>query len=32
LSSGKMFRVEETHCTARGDSTCTIEIHSTPLD
>lgn len=32
LSSGKMFRVEETQCTARGDSACTIEIYSTPLD
>lgn len=32
LSSGKIFRVEETQCTARGDSACTIEIHSTPLD
>lgn len=32
LSSGKIFRVEETHCAARGDSACVIEIHSTPLD
>lgn len=32
LSSGKMFRVEETQCTARGDAACVIEIHSTPLD
>ena len=32
LSSGKMFRVEETQCAARGDSACVIEIHSTPLD
>ena len=32
LSSGKIFRVEETQCTARGDAACVIEIHTTPLD
>lgn len=32
LSSGKIFRVEETQCIARGDAACLIEIHTTPLD
>lgn len=31
LSGGKIFHVEETHCIAKGDSTCTIEIDQTPL-
>lgn len=32
LSSGKIFHVEETQCTARGDAACVIEVHATPLD
>jgi predicted hydrocarbon binding protein len=32
VSGGKIFKVEETLCLARGDPTCTIEIDQTPLD
>ena len=32
LSGGKIFNVEETHCVARGDPRCTIQIDTTPLD
>ncbi|GAB4500391.1 MAG: 4-vinyl reductase [Anaerolineales bacterium] len=31
LSGGKVFRVEETACHARGDDHCTISILKTPL-
>lgn len=31
LSGGKIFNVEETHCIARGDSACTIEIDQMPF-
>jgi len=31
VSGGKFFHVEETHCIAQGDSTCTIEINKEPL-
>ena len=31
LSGGKYFRVEEIHCIANGDSTCTIAIDKTPM-
>lgn len=31
LSGGKVFRVEETACIARGDRFCTITIDKTPL-
>ncbi len=31
LSGGKIFNVEETHCIARGDSACIIEIEKTPI-
>ena len=31
ISSGKIFNVEETHCIAKGDATCTIEIDAQPL-
>ncbi len=31
VSGGKIFHVEETHCIACGDSTCTILIDPTPL-
>lgn len=31
LSGGKVFNVEETHCIAQGDSSCTIEIDKTPI-
>ncbi len=32
VSGGKLFYVEETHCIARGDSTCTICIDTQPLE
>jgi predicted hydrocarbon binding protein len=32
LSSGKIFRVEETQCLAHGGNACVIEIQTTPLD
>lgn len=31
LSGGKVFSVEETACTAKGDSVCTISIDKTPF-
>ncbi len=31
LSGGKVFRVEETACHARGDERCTITVDKTPL-
>jgi len=31
LSGGKYFRVEEIHCMANGDSTCTIIIDKIPM-
>jgi predicted hydrocarbon binding protein len=31
LSGGKYFSVEEIHCTASGDSKCTIAIDKTPM-
>ncbi len=31
VSGGKYFNVEETHCIARGDPTCTIVIDKTPM-
>jgi predicted hydrocarbon binding protein len=30
-SSGRFFDIEETHCIARGDSTCTIRIDKVPM-
>jgi predicted hydrocarbon binding protein len=30
-SSGKFFDIEETHCIARGDATCTIMIDKNPM-
>jgi hypothetical protein len=32
ISGGKFFCVEETHCIAKGDPTCTIVVHKKPLD
>jgi predicted hydrocarbon binding protein len=32
LSGGKVFNVEETACSARGDAACTITIDHTPLE
>ncbi len=32
VSGGKIFMVEETHCIARGDKTCTILIDQNPLN
>lgn len=32
VSGGKIFRIEETHCIARGDPTCTIRIEKQVLD
>jgi predicted hydrocarbon binding protein len=31
LSNGKIFHVEETHCIARGDPSCTIDIDLIPF-
>jgi predicted hydrocarbon binding protein len=31
VSGGKFFNVEETHCIAKGDPTCTIVVHKKPL-
>ncbi len=31
LSGGKIFNVEETACTARGDEACTVRVNETPL-
>jgi len=31
VSGGKYFNVEETHCIAKGDKTCTIAIDKTPM-
>jgi predicted hydrocarbon binding protein len=32
VSSGKYFNVEETHCIARGDPSCIIQIDKTPIE
>ncbi len=32
ISGGKYFNVEETHCIAKGDSTCRILVNKKPLD
>ena len=32
VSGGKNFLVEETHCIARGDPTCTIEVDKQPVE
>jgi predicted hydrocarbon binding protein len=32
ISGGKFFNVEETHCIAKGDPTCTILVNKKPLD
>ncbi len=32
VSSGKFFNVQETHCIAKGDPTCTIVVNKKPLD
>jgi predicted hydrocarbon binding protein len=31
VSGGRTFNVEEIHCIARGDLTCTIQIEKTPM-
>lgn len=31
VSGGKFFHLEETHCIARGDASCTILIDKTPM-
>lgn len=31
LSGGKFFRVEETACVAKGDTSCTIRVESVPV-
>lgn len=31
VSGGKIFNVEETHCIARGDATCTIVVDEMPV-
>lgn len=31
VSGGKLFRVEETHCIACGDASCTITIDTVPM-
>lgn len=32
LSGGKMFNINETHCIALGDSTCTFEVDLNPIN